>query len=132
MRTLKAASVLWLCVLCISLIGCTQVKEADVPGTYTAKADWGTSTLVLADDHTFQQTVKLDSGEVKHMNGRWKLIGPVKNSVTYSITFVPFLNMQHDKRGIYAPGAFSSIDQIPFRGMEIAIDPDWGITYKKK
>jgi hypothetical protein len=131
MRSLKLASALCLCVLCFSMIGCMRVKEADVPGTYTAKADWGTSSLILAKDHTFQQTVRLNSGEVKHMNGQWKLIGPVKNSVTYSITFIPFLNMQHDKQGVYAPGAFSSITPTLAGGMEIAIDPDWGIEYRK-
>jgi hypothetical protein len=132
MRPLKLASALWLCVLCCSTIGCMQVKEARVPGTYTAKADWGTSTLILASDHTFQQTVKLNSGEVKHMDGQWKLVGPVKRSVTFSIMFIPFLNMQHDKQGAYAPAAFSSITPTLTGGLDIAIDPDWGTTYRKR
>jgi hypothetical protein len=131
MRPLKLTSVLWVCVLVFSMVGCLRVKEADVPGTYTAKAEWGTSSLILARDHTFRQTVRLNSGEVKQTNGQWKLVGPVKNSMTFSITFTPFLNMQHDKHGIYAPGAFSSITPTLTGGMDIAIDPDWGVAYRK-
>jgi hypothetical protein len=132
MRPLKLAGALWLCVLCFSMIGCMRVKEADVPGTYTAKADWGTSTLVFAKDHTFQQTVRLNSGEVKRMDGKWKLVGPGKNSVVYDITMGPCLDVKHDKQGVYAPWSFSSINPTLSGGLEIAADPDWGITYKKK
>ena len=131
MRPLKLAGALCLFILCFSMIGCLRVKEADVSGTYTAKAGWGTSSLVLAKDHTFQQTVQLNSGEVKHMNGKWELVSPAKNSVNYNITLAPCLDVKHDKQGVYAPWSFSSIDHIPLRGIEIAADPDWGITYKK-
>jgi hypothetical protein len=113
------------------MIGCMRVKEADVPGTYTAKADWGTSTLVLAKDHTFQQTVRLNSGEVKRMDGKWKLVGPGKNSVVYDITMGPCLDVKHDKQGVYAPWSFSSINPTLSGGLEIAADPDWGIAYRK-
>ncbi len=132
MRPLKLGSVLALCALCFSMMGCLRVKEAEVPGTYTAKAEWGTSSLVLAKDHTFQQTVRLNIGVVKQMRGKWELVGPVKNSVTFSITFIPFLNMQHDRRGSYAPAAFSSITSTLTGGMDIAVDPDWGIAYRKR
>jgi hypothetical protein len=113
------------------MIGCLRVKEADVPGTYTAKADWGTSSLILAKDHTFQQTVRLNSGEVKHMNGQWKLVSPAKNSVNFNITLGPYLDVKHDKQGVYAPWSFSSITPTISGGMEIAADPDAGITYRK-
>lgn len=132
MRTLKLASALCLCVLCFSMIGCVRVKEADVPGTYTAKADWGTSSLKLAKGHTFQQTAQLNSGEVKRMNGQWKLIGPAKNSVNFNITLGPYLDVKHDKQGVYAPRFFSSITSTISGGMEIAADPDGGITYRKQ
>jgi hypothetical protein len=131
MRPLKLGSALALCGLCLSMMGCLRVKEANVPGTYTAKTDWGVSTLVLAKDHTFQQTVKLNSGEFKHVHGNWELVSPAKNSVNYNITLSPCLDVKHDKQGVYAPWSFSSIDRFAFRGMEIAADPDWGITYKK-
>ena len=132
MRPLKVVSALVLCAFGLSMMGCLRVKEADVPGIYTAKADWGTSTLVLAKDHTFQQTVKLKSGQLKHINGKWELVSPAKNSVNFNITLGPCLDVKHDKQGVYAPWSFSSIDQIPFRGMEIAADPDWGIEYRKR
>ena len=131
MRPLRLTSALGLFVLCFSMIGCMRVKEADVPGTYTAKAEWGTSTLLLAKDHTFRQTVRLNSGDVKRMSGKWELVSPAKNSVVYDITIGPCLDVKHDKWGVYAPGSFSSINPTLFGGLEIAADPDWGITYKK-
>jgi hypothetical protein len=111
--------------------GCLRVKEGDVPGAYKAKTDWGSSSLNLSKDHTFQQTVQLNSGEVKHLNGQWKLVGPVKNSLNYDISFSPYLNVAHDKQGVYAPWSFFSITPTVFHGLEIAADPDWSIAYRK-
>jgi hypothetical protein len=103
-----------------------------VPGTYIAKAEWGTSTLALSKDHTFHQTVRLNAGGVKSLDGKWELVSPGKNSLSYNITLAPYLNVAHDKQGVYAPWSFSSITTRGlFRGMEIAADPDWGIAYRK-
>lgn len=131
MHRLRFASAISLGLVCFVLIGCMQVKEADVPGTYKAHADWGNSTLTLSKDHTFQQTVRLDSGVTKQINGKWKLVPPSENSVVYDITLVPYLNIQHDKQGVYAPWSFSSINPGFGGGMEIAADPDYGIAFRK-
>ncbi len=126
---LIAAFSLGLCFL--FFIGCTRVNEADVPGDYNATADWGNSSLTIAADHTFRQTVRANSGEVKQISGKWNLVKPSGNSANTNITFAPYLNFQHDKQGVYAPWSFLSITPIGIRGLEIAADPDWGITFKK-
>jgi hypothetical protein len=131
MQPAKLIATILLGICFLPMMGCLRVKEADVPGTYSAKADLGTSALVLEKDHTLQQTVQLNSGEVKHISGRWELVSPAKNSRNYNITLVPCLDVRHDKQGVYAPWSFSSIDYIPFRGMEIAAEPDGGITYRR-
>jgi len=137
-RFMKLALVCFLGVSCLCVFGLwfigffRSVREADVPGTYLAKTSWGNSTLVLAGDGTLQQTVRIGNGEVKHINGHWKLVGPANGSMSSNITLGPCFNMQHDRKGIYAPVSFSSIDHHGFRGMEIAVDPDWGISFKKQ
>jgi hypothetical protein len=115
------------------MIGCLRaVTESDVPGDYQAKADWGTWSLTLSRNHTLQQTVHLNDGEIKQIKGRWTFVGPSGNSVNTDITFTPYLNVTHDKQGVFAPWSFLSIDPpIGFRKMQIAANPDWGIAHRK-
>ena len=46
-----------LAVALILTAGCRTAREAEIPGEYTAKLDWGESKLVIKADHTFEQTV---------------------------------------------------------------------------
>jgi hypothetical protein len=69
MHRLRFASAISLGLLCLVLIGCMQVKETEVPGTYRANADWGSSTLTLSKDHTFQQTVRVSSVKSSELTG---------------------------------------------------------------
>jgi len=118
--------------MCILLVGCIRaIQDGDVPGNYKAVADWGSSALALSKDHTFRQTVRPNSGEIKRIEGRWTLVGASGNSRNASITLAPYLSVTHDKQGEYAPWSFFSIDHTGFRGMEIAADPGWGIAHRK-
>ena len=61
------------CLLLLPL-GCSAVvTDTEAPGTYKAETDWGVSTLVLAKDHTFQQTVRLKNGQARELHGWWKI-----------------------------------------------------------
>jgi hypothetical protein len=116
----------------ILLFGCRSISDADVPGEYVAKTDWGNSSLFLAKDHLFEQTVILKSGKVKHLSGKWRLIGPSMSSARSSIDLSPYLNITHDIQGTYAPATFFSISSSLFGRIMISVDPDYGINYYKK
>jgi hypothetical protein len=112
--------------------GCSVVvSDAEAPGTYTANADWGTSTIVLAKDHTFSQTVRLKSGVTKQVNGRWKIDNHPGSTPFTTINLTPFFNVTHDKDGVYSLASAYSIYHVPFGGINIAADPDYGIAHRK-
>jgi hypothetical protein len=123
-------------LFCLFLIptGCATshiVPESQVPGSYTLRADWGTSTLVLAPDHTFHQTVTRKSGYTKEVRGRWTLERSKGTPVYTAITFQPYLQVTQDIQGNEILAALYSIYPVPF-GIEIAADPDHGLVHRKR
>ena len=122
------ALVLALCLFCF---GCSRRLQDDrVAGTYVAEADWGTSTLILKTDHTFEQSVATKSGVLKKINGQWELNSSGSGN---SIAFSPkYLGVTHDKKGVESDGAFASVDSSLLGTVEISADPDYGIVFKKK
>jgi hypothetical protein len=44
---------------------------------------------------------------------------------------MPFLNTTHDKQGVYTFASVFSIYHVPFGGINIAADPEYGIAYRK-
>jgi hypothetical protein len=61
-----------------------------------------------------------------------ELVSAAKDSVNFNITLSPYLDVKHDKQGVYGPWTFSSITPTISGGIEIAGDPDDGITYRKQ
>ena len=116
--------------LLICLLGCSrESREAGLVGSYRADTDWGSSTLLLKADHTFEQTVSTKSGTFKKVNGEWELdtTGP-----TDAITFKKkYLSVTHDEKGEEVGGAFASVDPTLFGATEISADPDYGISFRR-
>jgi len=131
---LSSPILLWLLLPILALAGCSSsiVTESEVPGTYLAETDWGTSTLVLTQNHIFYQTIRMKDGETRHMQGRWNLSKSSGTPVYFTVNFSPFLNVAHDRKGTYALGSMFSIYHVPFGGINIAADPEYGIAHRKQ
>jgi hypothetical protein len=127
MRRLKCAMMV---VPLVCLVGCSwRVQDADLRGTYHATTDWGTSTLILRADHTFEQTVSTNSGTFRKVKGIWELdTSGSSRSLTLS---GKYLSVTHDKQGEEADGAFASVERRLFGGVEISSDPDYGIAFQR-
>lgn len=112
------------------LFGCSRhSSEARLVGSYRADADWGSSTLLLKADHTFEQTVSTKSGTFKKVNGEWKLDA---SGLTDAITFKKkYLSVTHNEKGEEVGGAFASVDPTLFGAPEISADPDYGISFRR-
>jgi hypothetical protein len=132
----KPASLCALALLCLlaltPIVGCSAiVTDTEAPGTYTATTDWGNSVLVLSSDHTFNQTVRLNTGEAKSLRGTWRIVKNSSNPPYTTINLTPFFNITHDKQGNYTLASAYSIYHVPFGGINIAADPDYGIAHRK-
>ena len=123
-------------LICASVVGCgfRALREQDIPGTYEASADWGSSTLVLHPDHSFDQTVMRNDHTQTSIKGTWGLsLIPGKEKASYGILVLkPFLDVEHDHKGDPAAGAVPSISRGFLWGMTISADPDYGISFDKK
>jgi hypothetical protein len=125
-------SVLLFC--CAFGAGCGKrpLTEKVVVGTYKAEADWGESILILHQDHTFEQTVARNDHTQATTKGTWKLgLYDGKDASGGIIVFKPFLAVAHDQKGEEVDGALPSISRGLLWGVDIAADPDWGISFEK-
>jgi hypothetical protein len=123
-----------LCILILLTLftGCSAVvTDAQAAGTYKAETDWGVSTLILSKDHTFDQTVRLKNGQTKHLNGTWRITSNSGDPAYTTINLSPFYNVTHDKQGQFTLASAFSIYHVPFGGINIAGDPDYGIAHRK-
>ena len=116
--------------LLLFLPGCSRhSRETNLLGSYRADAEWGSSTLLLKADHTFEQTVSTKSGTFKKVSGEWELD---TSGLTDAITFQKkYLWVTHDEKGEEADGAFASVDPTLFGAPEISADPDYGISFRR-
>jgi len=132
MRLIRVFGLLLICAL---VVGCgfRALQDQDVPGTYKASADWGSSTLVLHPDHSFEQTVVRNDHTQASTKGTWELsfVGGKKASSAI-LALKPFLDVEHDHKGDLAGGGAPSISRGFLWGITIAADPDYGISFDKK
>jgi hypothetical protein len=133
MRLIRALAVL---LIFASVVGCgfRSLTDQDVPGTYEASADWGSSTLVLHPDHSFDQTVVRNDHTQTSIKGTWTLsFVPGKEKASHGIVALkPFLDVEHDHKGDLAGGAVPSISRGFLWGLTISADPDYGISFDKQ
>jgi hypothetical protein len=116
--------------LLLCLLGCSrESRDARLTGSYRAEAEWGSSTLLLKADHTFEQTVSAKSGMFKKVQGEWELH---PSGLTDAITFKKkYLWVTRDKQGEEADAAYASVERTLFGGPEIPADPDNGISFRR-
>jgi len=131
MRLIRVFGALLSCAL---VVGCgfRALTDQDVAGTYEASADWGRSTLVLHPDHSFDQTVVRNDHTQVSTKGTWKLnFVAGKTASSGIIVLKPFLDVEHDHKGDLVGGAVPGINRGFLWGINIAADPDYGISFEK-
>jgi hypothetical protein len=133
---MRLSRILAALLVCVSMVGCgfRALTEQDVPGTYKASADWGSSTLVLHPDHSFDQTVVRNDHTQTSIKGTWQLsfVAGKKKASSGVLSLKPFLAVEHDHKGDPAPLDLPSISRGFLWGMTISADPDYGISFDKK
>jgi hypothetical protein len=133
-RIVQARALAPLClILLLTLItGCSAVvTDTQAPGTYEAETDWGGSTVVLAKDHTFEQTVSLKDGQSKKISGSWRITRNSGDPAYTTISLTPFYSVTHNMQGYPTLASAYSIYHVPFGGINIAADPEYGIAFRK-
>ena len=120
-------------IVLLPTTGCSSVvtDAQAAPGVYKADTDWGTSTITLAPNHSFTQVVTPKNGEPKQVIGNWKISRNTGDIAYTTISLSPFFNITHDKQGQPTAASAYSIYHVPFGGINIAADPDFGITFRK-
>ena len=132
MRLIRSFAAL---LICVSMMGCgfRALTEQDAVGTYEASADWGSSTLVLHRDHSFDQTVVRNDHTQTSIRGTWELSFIAgKKASSGVLSLKPFLAVEHDHKGDPAPLDLPSISRGFLWGITISADPDYGISFAKK
>lgn len=121
--------------LALSLVttGCTRhLTDNHIAGDYSARGDWGRSTLVLKTDGTFAQKVFLESGNTKSIEGKWRMLDNNVHGYTRTILFEPFINMWAKQLGAPTPNASYTVESVGLGGVWIDVDSDAGTTYKRE
>jgi hypothetical protein len=108
-----------------------KIREEKVPGTYIAKADWGSSSLAIARDHTFHQTVRRAGADDLNLDGTWRLASR-SEGVFGTIALLPCFSVTHKDEGRKVDACYNSIQAFGLRGIEISADPDYGIAFRKQ
>jgi hypothetical protein len=118
---------LFVLLLSISSASCYFVRPTSLPGRYRAYDDWGEAFLELRADGTTLEIYKPKSGKEVQLPGRWtydKELGGWRQ---------PCLGLSHEKGYGGTPYGYCGIHAHGYglRGVEIAIDPDYGLAYRK-
>lgn len=93
MRHLQKGCVLLAGALVFS-VGCSITNEKYIVGTWQAEAPCEAITLSVNRDHSFVQSVRTSSGDLRSLLGRWHF-----DSIRGWIDFEPFLDFANDTNG---------------------------------
>lgn len=110
--------------LACAMISCRSARLAEVPGKYAVEVSGGTSTLILRADGTMEQLVPAKGGESERVSGTW----------TFEDGFLarkPCLVIRWEAESSRADRCVSAVEVPAFGRVEISLDTDHGIAYKK-
>jgi hypothetical protein len=115
------------------LVSCLRpLRESEVEGTYEAEAGSARSTLMLEGNHEFHQSVQYKNGTVATAVGQWHIQPQHTGSASGLLVLTKLLRFDHEKQQGWWPGGAFSITAVGFTGIEISVDPNWGIAYRKQ
>ena len=111
-----------------------STSASELAGTYHADGAWGSSTLILNPDHSFQQSVSFTNQFNGRPDGRKTATGQwiQKRRTTFSeaIELSSFINLSPGKNQSVVPNHEISYGALGL-GFGIEIDPGAGIYYWK-
>jgi len=68
----------------------------ELNGSYTAKPTWGTASLVINSDGSFEQSVSEAGKTAKTLQGHWSE-QPADGGLAIAVTLTPYINVQEDE-----------------------------------
>jgi hypothetical protein len=89
------------------LLACRTTNESRLVGTYRADASCVKVTLVVNQDHSFEQRVEAHDGATNQLTGKWSV-----DKENGYMNFEPFLDFLKDARGKQVRGASFSPEGI--------------------
>jgi|GEM_PF-4357289 len=125
----NVAVAIFLVILCFGLSGCRSVQSKDMIGSYQLKAEWGCGSILLREDNTFHQEVKLGCSQSSQtIDGVWT---PDGSSIS-KVTLKPFWN--HDSTGTLKRYEYDDlpVEQSLWGPLRIIVNPDAGFSYEKQ
>ena len=108
-----------LSVLLLLPVACTPSSSRELSGRYHAETDAGNSVLVLGPDGTFSQTVAAE-----RIEGSW-------GYADGHVVIKPCLSVARDGFGKRIDVCSMDASRTPV-GVELSVDPDYGIAFRKQ
>lgn len=125
-----ATVVLLIYVSCLS--SCLRaLTESGVVGSYKAEIGDATSTLILRPDHSFEQTVQFPKMATRKASGTWQLKLKSPGSSLGRLIMTECLRFDHEMTSEKWAGGDFSVTALGFTDVEISLDPDRGVAYRK-
>jgi hypothetical protein len=112
-----------------------MTRTSELPGNYTARGVWGTSSLVLRPDHTFHQEVVFlnqytgVAEGTKHVDGSWT--AKDRTLFKQNLEFNPFISPSPLNNQVVFPSFQTSYALIGI-GFGIEVDSGASIYYWKQ
>lgn len=122
---MRLSFILGFCVM-LSSIGCTPVRDSWIPGRYEVQVQHGGSgTLVLRPDGTLSEEVRPVDGPARQIEGTWERFSrtSIDRTPCFAISYRGVTDETHE-------GCSSSITWV-LGAVQIGIDPDYGVAYRK-
>jgi hypothetical protein len=106
------------------------VGAPDLPGVYQLAGPWGSSTLALERDGTFEQTLRSPGGEVRPLAGRWFPYRVEPGSIA-AVDLVPYLAPVPAAAAAQATARLS-VRRRGFEGMRLGPAPGSAGVYTRQ
>ena len=114
------------CLIALGVLGgCWHASSSDIPGRYEAHEAWGDAKLVLDRRGGTKEEVRLRTGRVLTLIGRWEL-------EEGTLSRLPCLGLRHDGVDEKPIGVcLYSVNGYGVGHVEISLDPSFGLAYRK-
>jgi hypothetical protein len=136
MRQLKTIFIFSLIVIALAILFLLwDTRSSAIPGVYHASGVWGSSTLMLRNDHTVTQELNLvnqykqEAAQPRVISGRWEEHGRIL--FDQKIVIKPFIGFGAADNGKVYDAYPASYGPVALSGLGIEIDISQGIVYRK-
>jgi hypothetical protein len=113
------------------LIFTTKPNRQELLGRYKVAQKWGTAELLLREDDTFQETIRVGSKSPQIINGRWSDQAADAGHAA-QVTMTPYLEVHDDEWGRSFSYASLNFYKPRFGPIFAELDPDTGSRFIKQ